>query len=195
MKIAVISDIHENAHNLILFLQKIENLNIEKILFLGDFINNGIAKILASAPVPVYAIWWNNDGDKVAITKTTFMEGSKLEVAFDSFDIVEVDGRTIFLTHFPILARPMAKSGDFDAVFYGHDHKYSTDLIGKCIVANPGEISAHKTWDATFAIYDTQENTITIEHINESISLKTGLGDNYKSDKWIISGIAKSYTY
>jgi predicted phosphodiesterase len=82
MKLAIISDIHENFHNLTLFFKTIEksNIYIHKILFLGDFINNGIAKILASSPIPVYAIWGNNDGDKVAITKTALSSGSNLEV-------------------------------------------------------------------------------------------------------------------
>jgi predicted phosphodiesterase len=57
MKLAIISDIHENFHNLTLFFKELENLDIDKILFLGDFINNGIAKILANSPIPVYAIW------------------------------------------------------------------------------------------------------------------------------------------
>jgi predicted phosphodiesterase len=91
MKIAIISDIHENFHNLTLFFKKIENIYIDKILFLGDFINNAIAKILANSSIPVYAIWGNNDGDKVAITKTALSQGSKLEVGFDTFDSIEID--------------------------------------------------------------------------------------------------------
>jgi predicted phosphodiesterase len=57
MKLAILSDIHENFHNLALFFKEIEKSDISKILFLGDFINNGIAKILANSTIPVYAIW------------------------------------------------------------------------------------------------------------------------------------------
>ncbi|MDR0369788.1 MAG: metallophosphatase family protein [Candidatus Peribacteria bacterium] len=61
MKIAIISDIHENFHNLTLFFKELKKFDIYMIFFLGDFINNGIAKILASSQIPVYAIRGNND--------------------------------------------------------------------------------------------------------------------------------------
>ena len=47
MRVAIISDIHENFHNLIIALKEIEKEECEQIIFLGDFINNGIAKVLA----------------------------------------------------------------------------------------------------------------------------------------------------
>jgi len=72
MKVAIISDIHDNFHNLILVLKKIrEDQDIKRIIFLGDFINNGIAKILAGSDIAVHAIWGNNDGDKSILTKTS----------------------------------------------------------------------------------------------------------------------------
>ena len=80
MKVAVIADIHENFHNLAVFFESITQYDVEKIFFLGDFINNGIAKLLAASPIPVYAIRGNNDGDKVAITKTALTKGSNMEV-------------------------------------------------------------------------------------------------------------------
>ena len=52
MKIAIISDIHENFHNLILALESMATHNIEQILCLGDLMNSGIAKILAAQDIP-----------------------------------------------------------------------------------------------------------------------------------------------
>lgn len=46
MKVAIISDIHENFHNLVKFFKEIENHDIKKIIVLGDLMNNGIAKML-----------------------------------------------------------------------------------------------------------------------------------------------------
>lgn len=123
MKVAIISDIHGNFHNLILFLKQIKELDIDKIIFLGDFVNNGIAKTLASSSVPVIAIWGNNDVDKVAITRTSLSKNSNMTIGFETYDFLEIDKRKIFITHYPLLVKSMAKSGDFDVVFYGHDHK------------------------------------------------------------------------
>src|SRR3989339_1349694 len=174
MKIAIISDVHDNAHNLVLALDKINNLgNIEKILFLGDFAGAAIAGLLCASPIPVFAIWGNNDGDKCLITKFSLEKNSNMEVGFDTYDILEIDGRNIFLSHFPLPAKPMAKSGEFDAVFYGHNHLKNKEMIGKCLVVNPGEIGAYKTGIATFAVYDTKNNDAEIVKIDKAITTNT----------------------
>ncbi len=174
MKLAIISDVHDNAHNLVLALDMITNRkDVEKILFLGDFAGAAIAGLLCSSPIPVFAIWGNNDGDKCLITKFSLKEGSNLEVGFDTFDILEFGDRKIFLTHYPLLARPMAKSGEFDAVFYGHNHLKNKEFIGDCLVMNPGEIGAYKTAVATFAVYDTETNDAEIIKIPGCITTNT----------------------
>ncbi len=195
MKLAIISDIHENYHNLILFLKEIEKHDIEKIIFLGDFMNNGIAITLARSNIPVISIWGNNDGDKVAITKTAMSEGSNLSVSFSNYDFLDIDGRKIFITHYPILAKPMAKSGDFDAVFYGHDHKQNIDKINECIIVNPGEISAHKTGNASFAIYNTLNNEAELFQLENSVSVKTKEADEHLKNKKFEFSKSKSHQY
>ena len=179
MKVAIISDVHDNFHNLVLFFEQVKKCKVEKIIFLGDFINNGIAKMLASADVPVIAIWGNNDGEKVAITKTSLAKGSNMTIGFGTYDSVEIDGRNIFITHYPLLAKPMAKSGDFDAVFYGHNHNHNIDKIDDCIIVNPGEISAHKTKEASFAIYNTKDNSAEIIMIKDAITTRSQKVEEY----------------
>lgn len=173
MKIAIISDIHDNFHNLVLFFKKIKNYKIEKIICLWDMVNNWIAKMLASSEIPVIAIWWNNDWERVEITKTSLSKNSNLTIWFDTFDIINIDWRNIFITHYPMLAKPMAKSWEFDAVFYGHDHTKYLEKINNCLLVNPWEISAHKTSWASFAIYDTNNNTAQIIELSNTITVKT----------------------
>lgn len=179
MKIAIIADIHENFHNLILALKEIKKKEVNQIIFLGDFINNGIAKVLAESPVPVFAIWGNNDGDKTIITKTSLSENSNLTISENIYDFLEFDNRKIFITHYPDLAKPMAKTGIYDAIFYGHNHLKNDDKIRNCLVVNPGEISAHKTGKATFVIYDTKKNNVTFIELKNSITYKTKVVDDY----------------
>lgn len=173
MKIAVISDIHDNAHNLVMALNQIKSYNVNEIVFLWDFCGAAIAWMLAKSPVKVRAIWWNNDWDKSLITKFSLAEWSNLDIWFDVFDTIEIDDRKIFLSHYPLLATPIAKSGDFDAVFYGHNHLKYKERIWNCLVLNPGEIWAYKTWIATFAIYDTKTNDAEIIEVNDSITSNT----------------------
>ncbi|MDD3711575.1 MAG: YfcE family phosphodiesterase [Patescibacteria group bacterium] len=180
MKIAIISDIHDNFHNLVLVLKEIKKReDLERIIFLGDFINNGIVKFLAGFYLPVDAIWGNNDGDKSAITKTSLSPQSNLKIADNVYDFLELDGRKIFITHYPDLAKPMAKSGEFDAVFYGHNHNKNKDFVDNCLVVNPGEISGHKTNKISFAIYDTKANDADIIEIDGGIMVKTEEVEDY----------------
>lgn len=179
MKIAIISDIHENYHNLILALQEIEKQSIEQIICLGDLMNSGVAKILATQAIPVFMIWGNNDGEKVGITLASKRENSALTVSLNVYDFLEFDGRKIFISHYEDLAIPMAKSGEYAAVFYGHTHIVKKEKIEGCWAVNPGEIAASKTKKATFAIYDTPTNEVEIVTLKNTISLKTPLVEAY----------------
>jgi len=173
MKIGVISDIHDNAHNIVQALEEISKKDVEQIYFLGDFVGAGISKILINSSIPVYAIWGNNDGDRHMITKFSLEEGSNLTVGFDTYDVVEVDNRKIFLTHYPLIANAMAKSKEFDAVFYGHNHLKNKERIEDCLVLNPGEVGAYKTGMGSYAIYDTETNDAEIIEIKDAITTNT----------------------
>ena len=153
---------HDNYHNLTLVLLQLRKYKIEKIFFLGDFINAGLALTLAEYEIPSYGIFGNNDGDRTAIMRVVLSDRSNLTMGFDTFDIVEWEGRKLFLTHYPLIVKSMAKSGDYDAVFYGHNHKKFLGQKGDCLILNPGEISAHKTGSASFAIYDSDDNSAEI---------------------------------
>lgn len=179
MKLAVISDIHENFHNLILAIQRIEKEKAGAIICLGDLINAGVAKVLAIQPVPVYMIWGNNDGEKTDIVRTAFRENSTLKVSLNVYDFLEIDTRKIFISHYNDLAEPMARSGDFDAVFYGHDHLAAVKEINGTLVVNPGELAAQKTGTASFALYDTKDNSVELIELEDTVSLKTELTDQY----------------
>ncbi len=180
MKIAIISDIHENAHNLVSALEMIEELGAEHVLCLGDLVNAGIAKLLAHAPVPVSMVWGNNDGDKTAITKASLSEGSKLSVARDCFDVIKLAGKKIFFTHYPMLARTAAKSGEFDAVFYGHTHLKHQTYEGECLVVNPGEIGGARTGEATFAVYDSDRHSAEFFVVEDKLHLKSDKVEGHK---------------
>lgn len=179
MKVAVISDIHENFHNLILALNDMEDRHIEQILCLGDLMNAGIAKILAAQDIPTYMIWGNNDGEKVDIMRASFRKDSQLTVSLNTYDFLELDSKKIFITHYNDLAQPMAQSGQYDAIFYGHNHLQSHEVINNTLVVNPGELCAQKTGACTYAIYDTLTNNAEIINIENCITLKSDLVKEY----------------
>ena len=195
MKIAVLSDTHENFHNLVLALKKIEASDAEQILFLGDFVNPMIAQLLSLMPIPVFAIWGNNDGEKHFMTRESLREGSNLTLSNNIYDFVEFAGRKIFLSHFPDLAKVVAKSGEFDAVFYGHNHLKNKDQIDDCFVLNPGEVSAQKTGVSTFAIYDTETNDADFIELEDAITVTTDLAKEYMEEKKRVWNKSKDHQY
>jgi hypothetical protein len=196
MKIAIISDIHDNFYNLILVLKKIkEDKDINKIIFLGDFINNGIAKILAGLDIPVHAVWGNNDGDKSTLTRTSLGSQSNMTIADNVYDFLEIDNRKIFITHYPDLAKPMAKSGEFDAIFYGHNHIKNKERIGDCLVVNPGEVSGHKNSQISFAIYDTEKNDADIIDLEGGIFVKNKEVEEYLDELGFEFSKSKGHQY
>lgn len=189
MQIAILSDIHENFHNLIVALQDIKQRGIEKIICLGDLMNSGIAKVLATQAIPVYMIWGNNDGEKVEIVLASKAKNSVLTVSTKTYDFLEYDNRKIFITHYEDLATPMAQSGMYDAVFFGHTHLKSVEKINNCWLVNPGEIAASKTQIASYALYDTTQNEVQLVILEHTVSLKTPLMETYFKENAVKMGL------
>lgn len=185
MKIAIISDIHDNFGNLVKALKIIKKKKPEQVVFLGDFCSNGIAKVLANFSIPIFAIWGNNDGDRTTILKTSLQQGSNLSIGTNIYEVVEFGGRKIFLSHFHDFARSIAKSGDFDAVFFGHTHERFKEFLGDCLLLNPGELSGHRTGEVGFAIYDTKMNDVEMIKIDEPILVKTKETNKYMGEQGI----------
>lgn len=73
-----------------------------------------------------------------------------------------LDRKNIAFTHFPDLARQLAKSGKYDLVFHGHTHRPWEEKIGSCRLVNPGEVAGQR-FKPTFAIYDTENDKLELK--------------------------------
>jgi predicted phosphodiesterase len=69
------------------------------------------------------------------------------------------------------------------------------DKINKCIIVNPGEISAHKTGVASFAIYDTKNNEAQVIELKGTVSTKTKESTEYLRNMKFISSKVKTHKY
>ncbi|MCH8519275.1 MAG: YfcE family phosphodiesterase [Nanoarchaeota archaeon] len=168
MKIGVISDIHDNRYNLRNVLIELKEKNIEKLIILGDSNSPFIIKeICETLQLPIIFVWGNNDGDKVVITQIINSSHKNSVVSSQSFLAIEIDGKKLFLTHFPELANLAEKSQQFDAVMYGHDHLKFIQKNNGVLLLNPGSIYANKEL-ASYAIYDSKMNLAEIFEIEDS---------------------------
>lgn len=162
MKLAVLSDIHDNIWNLDKALQQVRDLECEALLFLGDFCAPFTLKQIADGFTagPIHAVFGNNDGDPFLLSQIA-----------SSFDHVTLHGQYAELTfgdckvginHYPDISKRIAESGNLDAVFSGHDHQKYAHRIGTTLWANPGEIMG-RFGEPSFGIYDTEADTF--EHV------------------------------
>ena len=161
MKIAIFSDIHDRLDHLSRATFAANSAGCARLLFLGDFCAPFSLKQLAEEyNGTIDAIFGNNDGDQFLLCKIA----SDLQqvTLHGQFAQLEIDNRDLFLTHYPEIAQPIAKAGEHDAVFFGHNHIASAEHIGDILLANPGEIMG-RFGPPTIGIYDTDSNRM--EHV------------------------------
>ncbi len=164
MKVAVLSDIHDNIWNLEKVLNNLKNEKINAIIFCGDFCAPFTFRKLANFGLPIYAVFGNVDGAQKEITHLALKSYKDITLKKDLLE-TEVGGRKIAVCHNNQFAKGLAKTGKYDAVFHGHTHTSKVEKIGKTLLSNPGEIHGVVTNKCTFGIYDTDKNEIEIKNV------------------------------
>lgn len=158
MKIAIISDSHDNMKNIEKFMKIAEQF--DAIIHCGDMCMP--APIWFGLKIPVYYTFGNVDqGAAYEIMKRS--QGTQFKV-FKPFGEIELSGKKIAFVHYPELAFGLACTKKYDAVFHGHTHISKKEKIGRCLLVNPGEIMGRKN-KPTYAIYDTETNEIEIKEL------------------------------
>jgi putative phosphoesterase len=175
MRIAVISDIHDNVWNLALALDAVKQA--DAMVCCGDLCSPFIVHQLGRGfPGPIHVVFGNNDAD---LFRITMIAGKYAQVRlYGELFRGEFDGKRAAAQHFDYIARPLAASGEFDVVFYGHNHLYDVRHIGQTLAINPGSIMG-STFSAdgtrsdvapTFVIYDTAGDAVqTFEIVNGAV--------------------------
>jgi len=135
MRIAVISDIHDNLWNLAAAIEHVSGA-ADRLICCGDLCSPFVMDVLARFPGPVDIVFGNNDADLYRITRKS---SERVRVHGEFFE-TELDGTSIAVNHFDYLARPIAAAGLYDMVCYGHNHEFSVVRVGRTLAINPGPI-------------------------------------------------------
>jgi uncharacterized protein len=154
MKIAIMSDSHDNWAKL---REAIEIANKEQcthLLFAGDLIAPPGIAVLEKFNGKMHFVWGNNEAEKVGITRK--MDASEKITLEDNIFESEIHGVKIFMNHYPRISELAAKSGEFDICIHGHTHEYREEKINNTLLINPGEIQGYLTGSSTFIIFDCQ---------------------------------------
>ena len=167
MKIAVISDIHDNIGNLEKSLALIKKAGCEGIIFCGDMCTLFSAEKLDGAGIKTYAVLGNAEADtwgSSASLKNFIMFPPEQE-----FGELELAGKKIALSHYPKIAKDLYSSNYYDAVFFGHTHRVFLKKERGRILANPGSVCGivgGRKGRASFLIYNTSNNLLKLQEIN-----------------------------
>ncbi len=159
MKIAVLSDTHDNIWNVRKALDHIAGRQTEAIIHCGDIIAPFVFKEFMEFSIPVHCVFGNNDGDRYLLTKTA--EGAKgLITLHGILGEMNAHGFSIAFTHEPAFAEGLAATGKYDLVCFGHTHLPRQEQTGNTILLNPGDVMG-KEDDAGFCIVDTGSGSVT----------------------------------
>lgn len=164
MKIAILSDSHDNVPNLQKAIEQINALGAETLLFCGDFCSPFMVAEIAAFKGDAHVVFGNNDGDRFRIA----VKAQKVPnvTLHGEYAALVLDGKRIGMTHYPFYATAMAKSGDFDLVAFGHDHDARIMMFGEAMAVNPGAVLFSKNGNPPgFAIYDTAKHEAVLQSL------------------------------
>jgi hypothetical protein len=164
MKIAILSDIHDNLWKLDVVLASISEC--QQMICCGDLCSPFVIDELAKAfSRDIHIVFGNNDAD---LFRITMKARSYPQVHLHGeFCEVTLGGKRFAVNHFDYITRPIAQSGRYDVVCFGHNHQFETSRYGSTLALNPGTILGAKfakgreDCDSTYLIYDTESNAAT----------------------------------
>lgn len=167
MKIAIISDSHDNLATLEKALTWLNKEEIKTVIHCGDVCAPGTLKEMSRLfPGEIHLVFGNVDGDPYSMLKAK-EKGELPNVVFHG-DAGELNagGKKLAFCHKPLPAQGLAASGKYDLVFYGHTHQPGEEKVGNCRIINPGTLAGMFS-KATFAIYDTETDLLELKLVEK----------------------------
>lgn len=164
MKVAIISDIHNNEVNLKKVLDYSKKGNIKTIVCCGDLASNETLEYLNEnfSGITHYT-FGNMDNDQ--LRNLEFSKKYKNTFLYSDYGETEIDGKKVAFVHFLDVARDLCKKKKYDFVFYGHTHKPWEETVSNCKMLNPGNV-AGEIYPPTFAVWDTKDDKFTLIRIH-----------------------------
>jgi len=162
MILGVMSDSHDHLVNIAKAVAEFTDRKIAALIHGGDlcspFVFRQLLRLKAFCP-RMYAVFGNNDGDRVCLSE----KGKGFCTFRDGAFTLELGGRRIAIMHYPDVAESLHRSGDFDLVIYGHSHQVRVEGRGQ-VLLNPGSCAGYLADRATIAVVEL--DTLEVELID-----------------------------
>lgn len=140
--IGVMSDSHDQFHNIEKALQFFEKKRAEFLIHCGDWISPNVLRLFKPG-LKVYGVIGNNPGDQCIFKYEVEHQGLDVECAEMLLEF-QAFGRKLGVFHrYAYLNEEQKKkvfSGVFDAVFSGHDHDPKIEKHEKTLFVDPGTL-------------------------------------------------------
>ena len=129
VKIGIVSDSHDRADMLAQAVQEAKARGAEAIVHCGDLIGAQTVRRSLALGLPLHLIHGNNVGDPQMLHRVA-RESDGLLQYYGADARLEIDGRRIFVVHYPDYGYAMACTGNWDLVCCGHSHAAETQRVG-----------------------------------------------------------------
>lgn len=169
MKIAVLSDIHDNIWTLQAALHVVQPADL--LICCGDLCSPFVVSILAqSFHKPIHLVFGNNDGDLYRISNNAKRFGHFCIEG--EFYKEEIGGKKFAVNHYDSIALQIASGGRHDVVCFGHNHRYQVERFGPTLAINPGTLMGYSPLDnkevpPTFVLYDSLTDQVESYQIEQ----------------------------
>lgn len=172
MKICIISDTHDRVDYLHAAIEDAKERGAEVVLHCGDLVAPYTLRKISEFGLPLHVIHGNNKGDLAAMCRLASNPDNL--VKYHGRDAsLEINGKKIFLIHFPEYADAMALTGKWDLICCGHNHRSKIEPInhtegdGSTLVVNPGSASGLGRIQPTYVLGNLETMQFEIIDIQE----------------------------
>ncbi len=157
MKIGVISDTHDRLPYIDHAIRIFNDQEVEVVLHCGDFVSPFALVRFKSLVAPFYAVFGNNDGEKVGIRDMFDRNGWIIN---ERPCLVTINGFSIVMLHEPGPLSDYLENEALDLIVFGHTHTPKFEKYGNTLALNPGEGCGWVSGKGTCAIIDLSNGEV-----------------------------------
>jgi len=158
MLVGVMADSHDNVPKIEAAVRLFNEAQVQHVLHAGDFVSPFAIEPLRGLGCPVLSVFGNNDGERLGLA-ARIREIGEVHPYLATISLAD---RQIAVVHYPELAEPLAHSGVYDLVVYGHTHRVD-QRQDQGLLLNPGETGGWLTGCSTVSIVDLSTLQVRME--------------------------------
>ena len=152
MKIAIISDTHNDLYAIDQLLKALRTEKVQSIIHCGDMTRSATAESFKD--FVIHHVWGNGDLDTLGL-QFAIQECQPGSTTTPTYSTILENQRIIALHgHNHNLLNTFIESGSYEYVLHGHTHRQRLEKFGKTTVINPGALGGGFRSTNSFVILD-----------------------------------------